>query len=349
MKNSRKHIGVILLTAGIIAGLCGCGVTNEKVSAGMQAIKDLDYQSALVCFEEAKNQGENERLISRGMGIAYMGLARYSEASACFEEALKKSNGLIESMDYDINYYLASAYTKENRLSEAEATYDAILTMKPQELDALFLRGNVRLGLGKMEGAVEDFEKVVAMEPENYDRLIQIYEVLRYYGEADAGKEYLQNALQKKDAKISAYDKGRMHYYLEEYQQAYLALEEARDEGTAEAYLYLGRAYEATGDYNYAANVYNAYLAKDKTNAEIYNQLGLCEMTRGEYEKALVAFQAGMNAENNSIKQTLAFNEIVAYEYLGEFQKATVLMQTYLQNYPTDAKALREYEFLSTR
>ena len=349
MKNSRKYIKVVILSVGIMVGLCGCGTTNENVSAGMQAIKSLDYQSALTSFEEARNQGEDERLITRGMGIAYMGLTQYSQASACFEEALKRSSGLLEPMDYDLNYYLASAYTKENRLSEAEATYDAILTMKPQELDALFLRGNVRLGLGKMDGAIEDFDKVVAMEPENYDRLIQIYEVLNYYGETDTGKEYLQNALQKKDAKISAYDKGRMYYYLEEYQQAYLALEEAKDKGGAEAYLYLGRAYEATGDYNYAANVYNSYLAKDKTNAEIYNQLGLCEMTRGEYQKALAAFQAGMNAENNNIKQTLAFNEIVAYEHLGEFQKATVLMQAYLQNYPDDAKALREYEFLSTR
>lgn len=349
MKNSRKVIGAVVLLVGIMVGLCGCGKSNENVSVAMQAIKSLDYQSALASFEEARNQGEDERLITRGMGIAYMGLTQYANASACFEEALKLSKGLLEPMDYDLNYYLASAYTKENRLSEAEATYDAILTMKPQESDALFLRGNVRLGLGKIEAAVEDFDKVAAKEPDNYDRLIQIYEVLHYYGETDAGKEYLQNALEKKDAKISAYDKGRMYYYLEEYQQAYHALEEAKSGGGAEAYLYLGRAYEATGDYNYAANVYNSYLAKDKTNAEIYNQLGLCEMTRGEYQKALAAFQAGMNAENNNIKQTLAFNEIVAYEHLGEFQKAAVLMQTYLQNYPDDEKALREYEFLSTR
>ena len=199
MKNSRKYIKVVILSVGIMVGLCGCGTTNENVSAGMQAIKSLDYQSALTSFEEARNQGEDERLITRGMGIAYMGLTQYSQASACFEEALKRSSGLLEPMDYDLNYYLASAYTKENRLSEAEATYDAILTMKPQELDALFLRGNVRLGLGKMDGAIEDFDKVVAMEPENYDRLIQIYEVLNYYGETDTGKEYLQNALQKKD------------------------------------------------------------------------------------------------------------------------------------------------------
>ena len=345
----KKYILSFATMALTIMTLSACGATNDNVTAGMEAIKKLDYQAALTSFETARENGENERLICRGMGIAYMGMTDYAQASACFEEALQLSNGLVENMDYDLNYYLASAYTKENRLSEAEATYDAILTMKPEETDAFFLRGNVRVGLGKTEEALADFDKVAEMEPQNYDRLIQIYEVLNYYGQTESGKQYLQSALDQKNAKMTAFDKGRMYYYLGEYQQAYTALEEARDGGSADAYLYLGRAYEATGDYNYAANVYNAYLAKDTSNAEIYNQLGLCEMTKGDYQKALAAFQAGMNAGNNTIQQTLAYNEIVAYEHLGDFQKAAVLMQAYLQNYPDDTKAQREFDFLSTR
>ena len=81
----------------------------------------------------------------------------------------------------------------------------------------------------------------------------------------------------------------------------------------------------------------------------MYNQLGLCEMTRGEYAKALEAFQAGMRLENTTMMQTLSFNEIIAYEYLGEYMQAYVLMENYLKNYPDDQQARREYEFLSTR
>lgn len=329
--------------------LCGCGAANGNVKAGMEAIAALDYKTALDCFALAQENGENERLIARGKGIAYMGMTAYAEAAACFEEALKLSDGLVESIDYDLNYYLASAYTKEGRLEEAEKTYDAILTMKPGEADALFLRGNVRLGLDKSTEASADFELVAAKEPQNYDRLIQIFEVMNYYGLKEEGQTYLTAALERNDNKMTAYDRGRMLYYLEEYQQAYIALEEARSNGGAEAYLYLGKAYEATGDYNYASSVYSSYLAKDTSNAEIYNQLGVCEMAKGNYEKALTAFQSGMKAQNNLIQQTLSYNEIVAYEHLGEFQKASVLLQTYLANYPDDEKARREYDFLSTR
>jgi hypothetical protein len=49
------------------------------------------------------------------------------------------------------------------------------------------------------------------------------------------------------------------------------------------------------------------------------------------------------------MKQSLAFNEIVANEYLGNFQRASVLMADYVKTYPGDSAAKREYEFLQTR
>ena len=110
----------------------------------------------------------------------------------------------------------------------------------------------------------------------------------------------------------------------------------------------LGQTYEKLGDYNYAASVYSNYLS-NTPDAQIYNQLGLCDLKIGEYEAALNAFQAGIAIEGNELMQVLKFNEIVAYEYLGDFKQATVLMQKYLSTYPDDEKALREYEFLQTR
>ena len=187
------------------------------------------------------------------------------------------------------------------------------------------------------------------MDPTNYDRLIEIHEVLDYFGYGEVGRGYLQAALEAGDKSMDKYASGRIHYYLGEYQAAYLDLEEAREKGGVESYLYLGKAYEATGDYNYAANVYNSYLEKNDGNAEIYNQLGLCEMERGEYRKALETFQAGMQLQNVTMMQTLSFNEIVAYEHLGDYRQASILMENYLRNYPDDEQARRENEFLSTR
>ncbi len=336
----------VCLAAGALAG---CERSSEKTKEGMERIESLDYEGALASFEEARNLGEDPRLIARGQGIAYMGLTDYEQAIACFQEALAGSSGFVQRVDYDLNYYLAAAYQKNGQYSEAERTYDAILALKSGEPDAYFLRGAVRLSQNEYEAAQDDFARVLSMEPDNYDRLIDVCQVMEYYGYTEAGREYLQGALDVSDKQITAYDQGRIFYHLGNYQEAAAALEQARENGNAESYLFLGKAYEAMGDYNYAANVYNSYLAQGKPDAEIYNQLGLCELARQDYQKALEAFQAGMQLENNGIMQTLSFNEIVAYEYMGEYQKASVLLDNYLKNYPDDEAAVREQGFLATR
>ena len=160
---------------------------------------------------------------------------------------------------------------------------------------------------------------------------------------------YLQKVMAENEKSISDYDMGRMSYYMGDYEKArdYLSkMDSSKDYGAA---LYLGRTYEALGDYNYASGIYAAYTENDQTKAEIYNQLGLCELARGDYHAALAAFQSGMQIEGNDVMQSLLFNEAVAYEYLHDYRQASVLMESYLKTYPDDQVARREYEFLSTR
>lgn len=345
MQKGLNMVGCLLLM-GI---LTGCGSANENVDEGMKLIGELDYQGALAEFDEAEELSENARLIARGRGIAYMGLTDYEQAINYFKESLLGSNGFVEPIDFDINYYLAAAYTKSGQHQEAATVYDAILDLRPDEEDAYYLRGSALLEIGDFEKAKLDFDKVVEMDAKNYDRLIEIYQALEQYGYKEVGQTYLQSALDAGEKQMKPYDKGRIYYYMGEYQMAYIALEQAREDGNAESYLYLGKAYEATGDYNYASSVYSSYLSKDSKNAAVYNQLGLCEMAKQEYRQALEAFQAGKQIEGNDSMQALSFNEIVAYEYLGEYEKAAALLDSYLKSYPDDEKAKREQQFLLTR
>ncbi len=346
----KKHDRLVVLLGCAALGvlLAGCG-SRENVTQAMTKISELKYQEALELFDTAEAEGENEKLIARGRGITYMGMTRYEEAEECFLEALDCSNGILEDMDYDINLYLAAVYTKQENHEKAEEIYDAILALKPKEDDVKFLRGIARLKLNKYEEAKEDMDQVIAKAPQNYERVLEIYEAMAAAGHKDAGQGYLTDALQKYEEQMSDFTKGRMYFYMGEYQKAYVALDAAKKNGGVDAYLYLGMAYEATGDYNYASSVYNSYLAKEGDDARIYNQLGLCEMKKGEYANALEAFQSGLKIEENTMTQSLLFNEIAAYEYLGDFEQAKVLINKYLTMYPDDEKAIREAGFLSTR
>ncbi len=348
MYRKIKYILAILSLSFILAA-CGENEDELHISEGMSAIERMEYESALEAFSMAEEAGENERLIKRGQGLAYMGLTRYEDAVNAFLECLALSDGVVQDVDFDVNYYLATAYLKMGNPAKAESTFDAILGLRKNEMDAYYLRGVARLEQDNYTGAKEDFDVVIDKYPKDCDKLIDIVDALNQNGYGEIGKDYLNKMLTDYGNRLSDYDLGRVYYYLGEYAQACRYLETAKGEGSADACLYLGKSYEATGDYNYAISVYNDYLVKDTTNASVYNQMGLCKIKMSDYQGALEAFQSAMQIEDNGMMQTLAFNEIVAYEYLGEFKQASVLMENYVRTYPDDSEAAREYEFLKTR
>lgn len=339
------------LTGVIIAlniSMCtACGQANEYVAQGMQYVEEAQYANAVSSFEKAKEKGEDTRQIYRGIGIAYMGLAEYDRAIDAFLKALNESNGILDSMDYDVNYYLAAAYYKNGQLKEAETTYDAIVDLDSRDVIAYELRGKVRLELGRYEEAMQDFDKALSLEDKDYDMLLEIYKVLENEGYGEVGKGYLETALEEGKKSMTGTQKGMMYYFMGDYEEARQILEKEKNTGK-QAVTYLGMTYEKLGDYNYACSLYSNYLLMEE-DASLYNQLGLCRIQMEEYEAALDAFQTGMKVENCPCMQSLKFNEIVAYEYLGEFEKAKVLMESYLLTYPDDEKAKREYGFLETR
>jgi len=348
-KRSKKRTGLAaVLLCALLAG-CGAEGTPSYTEQGMDAVAALDYEKALTLFQTAEENGEEERLLYRGMGLAYLGKTDYEAAIAYLEKALQMGDGMVENLDFDINYYLATAYYKNGQMQEAVGVYDAILGLRPEETDAYYLRGCVKLAEGNFDAAQADFDAAITQEPKNYDRMIRIYMVLEEYGYREAGLVYLQNAMQENEKSISDYDMGRICYYMGDYENARSFLERLKTTTDYGAALYLGRTYEALGDYNYAASIYAGYTEYDQTKAEIYNQLGLCRMQLKEYDAALLAFQTAMNIEGNDMMQTLKFNEVITYEYMGDYKTAAALMNSYLRSYPDDETAKREYEFLQTR
>lgn len=346
-KNRISGALAVVLLAGALAG-CGNAV-GENITLGMQQIEQMEYEEALKSFEAATVNKENQQLIYRGEGIAYMGLTDYENAAACLEKALGLSDARLGQIDYDINYYLATAYYRGGQTDKAIAVYQAITDLRPEEKDAWYLKGTLELEQGKVEAAQADFDRAVSAGKTDYDLLIDIFCSCSKYGETELGNAYLQAVLEDDSLRLSDYDKGRMSFYLGNYEDARVSLEKVKDSYGVSAVSLLGQAYEKLGDYNYAASVYSTYLETKQPDAEIYNQLGLCKLKVGDYEAALNAFQAGLAIEGNNVMQSLRFNEIVAYEYLGEFDRAKLSLQQYLTLYPDDEKAQRENIFLQTR
>ncbi len=336
---------------GLSCSITACQKTadNTNILKGMEAIEALDYNAALEAFDTATLYEEDLQLIYRGEGIANMGLGNYQKAVDCFLKSIKEADGQVTGLEFDTNYYLASAYYKLNNYEAAREIYDAILGLDAKAVDAYFLRGCCYLQQGDFDTALADFEKSFSLAPDNIDLVADAFIELQAAGYEAEGLEYVKEFMSKENKRLTDSEKGTLYYYLGDYENARIYLDGALTSGDAEVSLILGQTYEKLGDRNYAVVVYHTYLDANPANAAIYNSLGICLMQQEKYEEALAAFEAGILLNDTTQQQSLWFNRIVANEYLGNFAQAKILMQEYLKYYPDDAKALREWDFLSTR
>lgn len=335
-------ISLILLT--------GCASVSGESSTdlGYAALETKEYESALDFFDKAEENKENLQDIYRGRGIAYMGLAEYDQAVSALQDSLSQSKGYAGNMEFDTAFYLAVAQFRNGDPASSKDTCTAIINLERNDPDAYFLRGKALLALGEDDLAMRDFNMAVSIDKNNPDLYIDIYECLSNAGLAEEGGGFLKSAMEL--TKINDFQKGKLLFFMGEYDEARTNLESARGDGSDPVLiLWLGKTYEALGDKSYAASLYKTYLKDNQGNVDIYNQLGLCEMDTGDYESALKSFETGLSQGDSEILQSLLFNQIVAYEYLADFKKAAVLMESYLKSYPDDEKAKREYEFLKTR
>lgn len=340
-----------ILAAAAAVCLFGCGnkTKDANIKQGMELVEQYDFQGALACFDLARLNKEDLQLTSRGEGLAYMGLGDYASAETAFLESIQNGGNMLTALEYDTNYYLASAYIKQGKYADAEKIYSAIIALKSKELDAYYLRACVLLRQNDYEGAVADFEKAFSLAPDNLGLLTDAYVEMQAAGFGEEGKTYLSQFMEQKGKKLSDAERGTIYYYLEDYQNARTYLDGVLNGSDAAKSLILGQTYEKLGDLNYATVVYQTYLSGNEPDAAIYNNLGMCLIKQEKYDEALAAFEAGLNVEGADYAQELKYNQIAANEYLGNFSQAKSLMEEYLQIYPDDAKAKREYEFLQTR
>ncbi len=346
-----RLIAGLLLVSVMLSG-CGSLAGRHNIDSGFSYIESHEYQNALESFTAAEENGEDMCLIHRGRGIAYLKSGELEASEQELLASLAADEGIVDDMDFDTNYYLAEAYLGLGEYNKAKEVYDAILDLREKDANAYYLRGTAELAAGNHDEGYRDFSKAISLNSRDYSMMIMIYKALDEYGYSDEATGILQSAIDNGSDFMTNFEKGQISFYLGNNADAQSYLEAARNERDQEkepVVLLLGQTGEKQGDYNYAVSVYRTYLAEDPESAAIYNQLGMCQIKQGDYTSAVSSFESGLALDNKEYNQALLLNQITAYEYMGEFEVASSLMDEYLKMYPDDSDAVRENIFLSTR
>ena len=343
-----------VIAAGLLAGGCAMGgATGEKTVLGNQSLEDQDYSAAVSCFQEAVKDGEEPVLAKRGLGMAYMGLAQYDAAVDAFEEAISeaKDDGKMPETVRDLQMYLVSAHYRLGDYEESAVICTEILSQENGiSSEVYFMRGASLLKQNLVEEAKKDFDEAVRLTPRDYTLFLNIYECYDEMNLSGEGSGYLQQALDiRGDTVEDAYHRGRIYYYLEEYEKAQKELTVPVEQKQEESMYLMGLVYLALEDDTHARNIYDQIRTEYGDSTRCCNGLALCAMAEENYDQALEWISQGLSLDGNEGKQELYFNEMICYERKLDFETAKKKAQEYAQNYPSDEKGQKELKFLQSR
>lgn len=323
-KNKMKRI---CLTAMVLALLmtAGCGGTRSK--------KALENEQAY-----------------RQLGINKINEGEYEEAVKMFQKALDQSVAVIGELEIDICYYKAAAQYKGGDLEGALKTYTALIDYDKKNADARYLRGTLYLENGQPKEAQKDYQEALKLNGNQGALYNKIGENLRNAGYEKEASSILKQGLEVKGEAAADYrEKGYTYYLLGQYDNARTYLDKAINMEDQEAIFYLAKLHEMQGNKEQANQLYETYIRKNGSDTETLNALGCAQMEAGNYPQALTFFQTALKNEKPANEQELRRNEIAALEYSLDFAQAKKKMESYLEDYPEDEAAVREYEFLKSR
>lgn len=296
------------------------------------------------CGERKENQLEY-----RLQGIELMENGAYEEALEVFQNALDCSLGEVGITELDICFYKAEALYKLGDTEGAMDTYTAIINYN-ESAKAYFLRGNLYYSQDQEESALKDYAAAIEQEKTDYELYIGVYEALSAHGKDKEAQEYLNQALEISGN--SAYDKmqkGRINFLLGEQQTAISLLQEAVKGKEMSAYYYLSEIYDELGDEEACEENMLAYM--ESGVADSYNLFNIANdlLGKGKVEMAIECLNSAMKLEMVPNKQMIMKTLVIAYEQNRDFETAKELMAEYIEAYPEDEEAKREYTFLETR
>ena len=346
----RKRAAVILAVCLSGLAVTGCG-SSEEMNTYKQAELDLEqgsYEQALAGYEASVANEVKLPQSYRGAGLACFYMGDYTQACDYFTKALQCEK-ISDTLKKDVLSYRATAELKGGMFDDAMADCQTIMEDFTMDADTYFLAGKVALAMDSYDEAAADFDRAY-VEDSGYDLAIRIYEAyLEVDMEAD-GTRYLEATLTEEPNTAEDYcNRGRIYYYMEDYNSAKSELIKATHEDSTQALLLLGMVYLGQNDISNARAMYQQYISAVGDSAEGYNGLALCDIAEGNYEEALNHISSGLPDATTGEMQSLLYNEIVAYEKMLDFSTAKAKAQEYLEMFPDDENISRELVFLNSR
>ena len=264
--------------------------------------RNADCSKAIQSRELSPDDLALARLIR---GVARTALGDKVMAADDYTEALKRYDSLIDSKSPDaLNLFRRAA--AEEALGNSEKAldlYDQAIRLDPKAPLAYLARGVLLAGRKRAyERAIGDFDKVLALEPDNVQALIRRGDAYGQLGDIARGLADLDRAIALAPGYAQGYfHRGLLHARNNEVQAALADYDAAVQRSPRNVGALSSRAaiHSLQGKLDLALRDLDAAIAIDANNPSAYFNRGFAHFTKGDYEKAIADYSAAIRLDDS--------------------------------------------------
>ena len=195
-----------------------------------------------------------------------------------YQKTLDKSSQLLEQYPYSINLYniIGASNKGLGKLDEAIEAFNKALSIKPDYAEAYYNMGVILKKQGKLDEAIEAFNKALSIKPDYAEAYYNMGNALKNQGKLKEAIEAYNNAISIKP----------------DY---------------AEAYSNMGNALQEQGRLDEAIEAFKKALSIKPDHARAQNNLGLTLYDQGKFDEAILALKKAIAIEPDLVE---AWNNI---------------------------------------
>lgn len=336
MKQKQCRLfGLLMMALLLTASGCGqnAAQSNEQ---GVALYEEEKYDKALVKFNQAITQDEqNSQYYTnrgmtylmlgqyedaktdlqkslkiedtmqahRGLGILYMNTEAYEDAIAEFDQAVALTGTAVGKLDYDILAHKATAQVMMKDYNGAVDTYSTLIRLKVEISENYLRRGILYLKGGEsyLQYTLEDFDSALAAAmAEDAEETSQVYRIYEMIYETLTQYGY--------DAEA----------------QVYVEQARALTADSLEEIFQRGKLFYALEEYDTARELFTNASAQGLTDADYY--IAKCAEKQGDYRAAREIYETLMQQE--AYQTAESYNQLGAcLVMLQEYTEAEILFE----------------------
>ncbi|MBW4627050.1 MAG: tetratricopeptide repeat protein [Brasilonema octagenarum HA4186-MV1] len=207
------------------------------------------------------------------------------------------------------NLYQGSNYLNLREPEKALNTFQDLITIKPNSVEAWKGRGDALLSLGRLTGALGSYNKALQIEPNNFKALNNKGKVLSKLGRYQEALEAHEKVLKENDNDVDAWSgKGKAYLGLRKYKEALDAFEKVKERRPDIPYTWQEIAFAieivegsnaAKPYFEEALEAFEAFLKQHPQDPIAWTGQGSILQKLNRSQEALISYQKALDIDKN--------------------------------------------------